>query len=116
MRLLELNPQFVRYDRRGDDIYHVYVETIVEAQGVQFLCPKCFEANHGSIGTHSICCWSSSAGTPNDATPGPGRWKLVGTRYDDLTLDSEPGKPRSVQLLSGCAWHGFITNGEVTHA
>jgi hypothetical protein len=54
-----------------------------------------------------------SRGVPDDAKPGPGRWSLVGTGFDDLTLDGDGGS-RSVLLLGGCAWHGFVTNGEVT--
>ncbi len=139
MRLLDLRPKFLRYEERldtwevverqpspGEDIAHVPhhavtgmrdywapVERLEEAQGIEFLCPKCFVANGGEVGTHAVVCWSKSRGVPDKATPGPGRWVLRGTAYSDLTLDAEPGKSRSVLLLGGCAWHGFITNGDV---
>lgn len=90
------------------------VEAISEAQGVQFLCPKCFAVNGGPVGTHSIICWSRSAGTPEDEVPGPGRWKLDGDGLDTLTLNGDQvggGGARSVQLHGGCAWHGFVTDG-----
>lgn len=86
---------------------------MAEAQGISFLCPKCFAENKGPRGTHSVICWSRSRGVPEDATPGPGRWKLDGTSFDDLTLNADPpSTARSVQLTGGCGWHGFITNGE----
>jgi hypothetical protein len=119
MRLTELEPRFVRYEKRADGVYHVETTNIRKAQGVQFLCPKCFTENAGPVGTHLVLCWSRSRGVPDDATPGPGRWTLEGTGFDDLTLNGDskegPGKgARSVLLTSGCGWHGFITNGEVT--
>lgn len=134
MRLTELEPQFVRYEvrthpdprdvdspviRQPGDQYVVfpYVDTLEQAQGVDFLCPLCFVANGGPVGTHHVLCWSRSRGVPDDGKPGPGRWLMVGTGYHDLTLEAEPGQSRSVLLTgSGCGWHGFITNGEVTNA
>lgn len=140
MRLTDLEPQFLRYEEKldtwevvdrqpnpGEDLSSVphhmvtamrgfwpFVDKIEEAQGIEFLCPKCFAANGGRVGTHAVVCWSSSRGVPDKVAPGPGRWALRGAGYHDLTLDAEPGKSRSVLLLGGCAWHGFITNGEAT--
>lgn len=118
MRLRELEPQFIRHrtDEQGRQ-YQAPVLTIEEAQGIRFLCPLCYAANGGPIGTHGVVCWSRSRGVPDDVSPGPGRWALRGTGYDDLTLDGDsPAGPgtgaRSVLLTGGCAWHGFITNGE----
>jgi hypothetical protein len=88
------------------------VESIDEAQGVRFLCPKCFTANGGAVGTHSVICWSRSRGVPEEQEPGPGRWTLHGTSMDNLQLEGDPvGRARSVQLTAGCNWHGFINNG-----
>jgi hypothetical protein len=115
MRLTELEPQFVRYEKQGDKVYLPDTDDIRDAMGVMFLCPKCYVANGNSnVGTHSVICWSSSRGTPADAEPLPGRWKIEGTGYEDLTLNGETGGARSILLTGGCAWHGFITNGEVT--
>lgn len=101
-KLADLDATFVRLTNpRGD-----FDETaaIADAQGVMFDCPKC--------GAHSVLCWSRSRGVPDDVQPGPGRWRLVGTSLDDLTLDAEPGKSRSVRLTGACGWHGFVTDGE----
>lgn len=116
MKLIELDPQFLRYEEREDGTYFVNVLTIAEAQGIRFLCPKCFVANGGPVGTHGVICWSRSAGVPEKARPGPGRWAMRGTGPADLTLDADPpGTQRSVLLTgAGCGWHGFVTNGEVT--
>lgn len=112
MKLIDLRPVLLRYV--GDGVSQ-RVETLAEAQGVRFLCPLCFEKNGGPVGTHSVLCWSRSRGTPDEVTPGPGRWALEGTGLDDLSLNADPpNTARSVLLTSGCGWHGFITNGEIT--
>jgi hypothetical protein len=114
MKLRKLEPQWLKWE--SPNRYRC-VDTIAEATGILFLCPKCLIANHGDQrGVHSIICWSRSRGTPDDASPGPGRWALVGTGFHDLTLDGESGKTRSVELKSGCRWHGYITNGRTTDA
>lgn len=114
MRLTDLEAKFYRWEKRADGhVYHVPVPTLAEAQGVRFLCPKCFAENGGPVGTHSVVCWSRSRGVPDEATPAPGRWTLDGTCIDDLTLNGDPpGNARSVLLTAGCGWHGFVTNGD----
>lgn len=110
MRLTELEPEFVVLTENG----YRHVPTIVEAQGLMFLCPSCFAKNNGPIGTHMVLCWSRSRGVPDNVTPGPGRWMLVGTSFEDLTLDGDPpGNPSSVNLGAG-EWHGHIKNGEIS--
>lgn len=109
--LRDLNAKFIRITGPRT---HKGVDTIDQAHGVQFLCPKCFRANGGSKGTHSVICWSRSAGTPEYRDPKPGRWKLTGTSLHDLHLEGDAvggGGARSVQLLGGCNWHGFINHG-----
>lgn len=116
MKLADLEPQFLRYNRRDDGTeFFDFVDAIGEAQGVEFLCPVCFQKNGGAVGTHAVICWSRSRGVPDDATPGPGRWRLDGTGYADLSLNEDPGS-RSVALKGGCSAHFFITNGEIQFA
>lgn len=103
MKLTELDATFVKLtDPRGDFQEGISFD---EAHGVMFDCPKCR--------SHSVVCWSRSRGVPDDVHPGPGRWMMVGTGLDDLTLNADPpGTARSVQLNGGCAWHGHVTNGD----
>ena len=123
MKLIELEPQFIRHEIRPchvgaegcstisehtQHVFHVYVDTLAEAQGIFFLCPKDFELNKGPIGTHGIICWFLDRGVPTDAEPLPGRWAVSGSSYEDLTLSP------SVLTTEGCGWHGFITGGAVT--
>jgi hypothetical protein len=112
MRLVpDLEAKLIRCtDERGSSRV---VDTIEEAQGVRFICPKCFEANGGPVGTHQVICWSRSRGVDDEVRPGPGRWRLDGTGLHDLTLNADPpSDARSVQLNGGCGWHGHVTDGE----
>ena len=106
VKLTELEPQFLK---RIDDSHFRHVDTLSEADGVEFLCPGCFTKNGGAIGTHGVLCWQPDI--PQTTSPTPGRWPMSGRGYSDLTLTP------SVQLTCDegcCGWHGFITNGEVT--
>lgn len=117
MKLTDLEAAFIRAKPAGEPHGHREVASIDEATGVTFLCPKCMAASlDGRRGVHGVICWSENRGTPADYQPGPGRWALVGTSLDDLTLDGENGRTRSVLLLGGCNWHGYITNGDVSTA
>ncbi len=105
----DLEANFVTYEVGSDGhVYHRYVDTLAEAHGIFFLCPKCYAENKGPIGTHQVGCWFVGR-VPPEATPGPGRWNPRGTGYDDLTF--VPPGAYSVQLTSGCMWHGFVING-----
>jgi hypothetical protein len=142
VRLRQLDGQFIRYEMRidtwerikadvfaakptgpytddeveevtGPRAYHIDVATLAEADGLSFLCPKCFAENRGPVGTHTVICWFEGK-VPDDAVPGPGRWNPVGTGLDDLSF--VPGKRSPSVLLTGdgCAWHGFVTAGDAT--
>lgn len=88
-----------------------YVETLAEADGLMFLCPKCFAENKGSVGTHSVLCWFVGR-VPDTLDPKPGRWTPQGTGLDDLTfVPGAPPRAVSVKLTSGCMWHGFVKQG-----
>lgn len=95
MRLLELNPRFLRVTHAG----YGFVNSLSEAQGVSFDCP----VGHG----HRVLVWFSDCDVPPSTRPGPGRWRAYGTGLDDLTLAP------SVALGPSCLWHGHIENGSV---
>lgn len=117
MRLTELEPKFLK--RESDTLFHM-VDTLGEADGLRFLCPVCWKANKGPVGTHGIMCWSPSV--PLTTPPVPGRWSMVGTGFHDLSLvagsssilihASEREKAKGILEH----WHGHITDGEVTGA
>jgi hypothetical protein len=97
------------YDWEGPCNYHIDVDEIAEADGICMLCPKCFDdAPMGPVGTHSIICWTPKISLDHD--PKPGRWDLVGTSLDDLTLVAGSS---SVALQGGCAAHFLVQQGSV---
>jgi hypothetical protein len=125
MKLVELEASFVRrvmeHCARGPsdtcNIVHdgpVDHETwpeasFADADGVFFLCPKCFLANHGDVGTHSVMCWRPRV--PADVAPKPGRWEFQGTGLHDLTLVA--GSSSILLTGPGCGAHFFIRNGAI---
>jgi hypothetical protein len=132
LRLLDLSPAFVRREVRiekwnrvlgdpavwkpgdpteeveGPREYHVNVDAIEDADGVRFLCPKCYLANAGARGTHSVLCWRPRV--PAGVFPMPGRWEFVGTNLSDLSLVAGSS---SVLLTAGCKAHFFVEKGEI---
>jgi hypothetical protein len=125
MKITDLEPQFVRLEFpvetwtrvtpdggteevTGPREHHVHVDSLAEAQGVRFLCPKCF--NEVDEHAHMVLCWFRDRDVPDDAQPGPGRWNASGTGYGDLSLSP------SVALTSGCMWHGHVQAGSAVPA
>lgn len=107
--LQELEAHFLKV--LDDRTYETAGISLANADGVMFLCPKCFAANGGKVGTHSVICWFRGK-VSDELTPKPGRWTPVGTGLGDLTF--VPGNPPmaiSVLLTSGCGWHGFVKDG-----
>ena len=90
---------------------HGEAPSLAEADGIQFLCPKCFAKNGGPRGTHQVLCWRPRV--PAGVQPGPGRWEVVGTSFDDYSLVAGSS---SVALQGGCAAHFFVTNGQIVAA
>jgi hypothetical protein len=137
VKLAELEPTFVRYELQVDTWTRVLGDpgtykdgdpteevtgprehTILdvpfaEAQGIEFLCPKCFLSNGGAGGTHWCNVTFSDRGVADQLgahnTAGkPTRWAVSGDRFENLTTTP------SILLEGGCGWHGFITNGEIS--
>lgn len=110
MKLRDLEASFLKIiDERTMSIDPAI--TLAEAQGIIFLCPKCFAANGGNVGTHSVICWFSGRGVPDERTPKPGRWNPSGTGIDDLTFIG-PGAASVLLTGPGCGWHGFVKDGD----
>jgi hypothetical protein len=107
--LRELEATFLKCEDGGKAFRRV--ATIGEADGVEFLCPVCFAANRGPVGTHGVICWAPSV--QQSVRPGPGRWSLQGSSLDDLTLVAPSS---SIALKSGCAAHFFVQSGKIVGA
>lgn len=108
----ELEAHFLKIVATGEAEMWENVDSIVEADGVMFLCPKCFEDPPiGPVGTHSVICWSPKVS--QDHAPKPGRWNLVGTGIDDLELVAGSS---SVQIVGGCNVHFLVRAGRIVPA
>ena len=110
MRLQDLEAKFIKLT--GDDS-HIECPPW-EADGIRFLCPKCYAIDNSPIGTHSVICWFFWV--PPHISPGPGRWTPDGENgIHDLTfVPGSPPKACSVLLLGGCGWHGFVKGGDAS--
>lgn len=114
MKLRELEAHFIKVisEPNKPTIYRT-VDNLIDADGIDFLCPKCFAANGNSnVGTHHVICWFVGK-VADDLSPGPGRWTPEGTSLDDVTFIPSAGRSHSVLLLGdeGCKWHGYVSNG-----
>lgn len=110
MKLTDLEPEFIRLTDPAGGSWRTDV-TFADCDGLMFLCPKCWTANNGPIGTHAVICWKPHV--PQTISPKPGRWAHLGTGLHDITLVAGSS---SIQLIGGCNWHGFIRNGEAVGA
>lgn len=108
MKLTEFQPRFLKWE--SDTLFRM-VDSIAEADGVQFLCPVCWVKNKGPVGTESMICWSPKV--PLTTTPRPGRWNLVGTGLHDLSLVAGSSSVLTKNPDGSQHWHGLIKNGEV---
>ena len=108
MKLTELEPEFCKLTSEGNgDSWRTDVG-FADCDGVMFLCPKCWTANKGPIGTHVVICWKPHV--PQTVSPGPGRWSHTGTGFSDLSLVAGSS---SVHLQGGCGAHVHVRGGEV---
>lgn len=101
MRLSELEPQFLKVQDSG---HFPHAETVAEAHGIHFVCPKC--------GDHSVGVWFADRPVPAELRPRP-RWRASGSGYEDLTLAPSINLVDDDGHTVACGWHGFVTNGEI---
>jgi hypothetical protein len=87
------------------DVFGV-VEPLGEADGISFLCPKCFAANGGPVNTHSLHVYFAGRNCPDRIGKNKKgetvRWVFSGIGLDDLVLSP------SILVEVGCEWHGYI--------
>lgn len=94
-----LDPEFLVLTDIEEKTFHRALHND-NADGVLFLCPKCYLKKGSPIGVHSIICWVPSV--PQSIFPHPGRWLMDGQLHN-LTLTGD-GTSSSVLLTSkdGC--------------
>lgn len=105
-----LEAEFLKVESITPQTVYQRINDLSQADGIIFLCPKCYITNKGKVGTHSVICWFVGK-VPDNLSPKPGRWTPQGTGLHNLTFIPSAGRSNSVLLTSGCGWHGFITNG-----
>lgn len=106
-QLAELEPELLKLDSDGGGWRTD--ATWGQADGLWFLCPKCWLANgRSAIGTHMVLCRAPHV--PQTITPRPGRWAMEGAGLDDVTLVVGSS---SVKIEGGCNAHFFIRRGRI---
>ena len=110
VRYADLHMHFLRWE--GGQSGNKFLDGIDGADGVQFWCPACEGKTYFDFPiAHPIRIWSPSV--PDGIDPGPGRWEMIGTGPEDLTLVSGSS---SIYFEGHCGAHFFVRNGEVTMA
>lgn len=120
----------------GPRYYFEPTDSIIEADGLMFLCPLCYwrvrdkvlDALHGTtgditietvealgLGAHLVWVSFANRGLADDAgTRGasgtPSRWSVSGSSFDDIALNP------SILVSHPCGWHGFIENGQIVRS
>ena len=119
LKLVDLKAEFLCHPQVDEEasmyrVSHQRTDSMEDAHGVIFLCPKCFAKNNGPVNTHSVICWGPTVSQEFD--PKPGRWEMHGTGLHDLTLKGAHGKSDSVLLTTkmGCRAHFHVRNGSIT--
>ena len=110
--LRELEAQFKKYrPEPGSGGIYEPREQLADADGVRFLCPKCFAAKLDWV--HPVYIGFRGRATPGtygyNSKGDPVLWDLApsSTGLDDLVLTP------SIQIEGGCNWHGFIGSSGV---
>lgn len=87
--------------------YLIRVEKLDEAQGLEFICPKCADGHsiHVAFRDRGVIDHHGS----RDGSGKPTRWAVSGSSFEDLTLspsvDCTIGNPK--------CWHGHIIDGQI---
>ena len=117
-RLLDLQPRFIKYQlgtsSRSDSQWGphpvdeiVTVNTICDADGLSFRCPKCDREGY----IHILQLWFRHREVPDhmgqNSKGEPSRWGVIGQDFFDISLDL------NIQVHEGCRWLGKISHGMI---
>jgi hypothetical protein len=117
VRLNQLDAKLYRVD--GNE--NAEVARVAEADFLLFQCPKCAQACRRVLrddgtgyaeGAHFISVpFAAHDGRPpmrqDPHHPQP-RWSVSGLTLSDITTGP------SIQVIGGCAWHGWVKNGDAS--
>ena len=96
------------FNEQGKEIW-TPAATLQDARGLMFLCPTCYVQNgYSNVGVHWNMCWSPDVS--QDFHPNPGRWEIVGTGLEDVSLVAGSS---SVLCKGDCGAHFFVTRGKI---
>lgn len=113
--LRELEARFIAYHKETEEEmfargvaqpadFFKRVETLAEAHGIRFLCPK--------ARAHMIQIYFSGSPVPEHLGKNKDgqtvRWSVFGTSLDDLSLTPSIHEQDDI-----CGWHGFVGSGGV---
>lgn len=103
MKLIDLEPEYIRYIEDGK---MRIVNSLSEAQGIEFYCPKS-GCDHKINITFKDRGVLDNQGSHNKEGK-PTRWEVNGTDASNLTTLP------SIHIKDTCGWHGFITKGIIS--
>lgn len=137
-RLVDLDPQFVRYSEEPQEVHIATMPTASEQETSAWAAAgypserrtELREIHHHvqtlaeaqgiwftcpACGNHQVAPAFAGRGVPDNLGSHnregkPSRWTASGTGYHDLTL--QPSIDLSGPPASSCQWHGFISDGE----
>jgi hypothetical protein len=104
LKLVDLGPRWV--GAGGEGIRNADGSPVPERRGVgvSFDCPC------GGCGTRAFIPFNNPLDGHGPHDPSRNRWDRAGDTFETLTLTP------SIQRVGGCAWHGYITQGEIVPA
>jgi hypothetical protein len=112
MKLTELQPVLLEHREFEGDVHCVAAASLESAEGLAIMCPACRGGND-----HRHVFWTHRGLTPHTVRLSPGRWRLVGTGFGDLTLEPDPPTEAAILIGAprmGCSWRGGrLIAGEV---
>jgi len=119
VKLALLDAKLYRLDLSANE--NVGVDRVADADVLYFQCPKCAascprvmrdDGTGYAEGAHFISVpFKAHDGRPEMAqreAQGRPRWGVSGTSLSDISTTP------SIQVIGGCGWHGFVTNGDAT--
>ena len=118
MRLVDLDPAYITMPTRKEGENWIYRETEkgpIDAGGIKFDCPECRlhpeNDEWGNVdGSHRLILYVPKA-FDSDPKIGPGRWSLVGSNFEDISLVGS--SKSSVLCRYGCHAHFFVEKGSI---